>query len=117
MLRPPIESAQYRAIEFSNRLSDWGLTASYGSVGDCFDNSAMEAVWSRLKTEIIDIHNQPLEAFTRSELRTVLFDYIEVFYNRQRHQALTGPLLVVRVLCECWLVSMMPRLGELSRGE
>ncbi len=30
---------------------------------------------------------------------------------------MTGPLLVVRVLCECWLVSMMPRLGELSRGE
>lgn len=81
---------QYRAIEFSNRLTDWGLTASFGSVGDCFDNSAMEGVWSRLKTEIIDIHQRPLETFTRSELRTVLFDYIEVFYNRQRHQARLG---------------------------
>jgi transposase InsO family protein len=81
---------QYRAIEFSNRLTDWGLTASYGSVGDCFDNSAMEGVWSRLKTEIIDIHDRPLNSFTRSELRTVLFDYIEVFYNRQRHQARLG---------------------------
>lgn len=81
---------QYRAIEFSNRLTDWGLTASFGSVGDCYDNSAMEGVWSRLKTEIIDIHDRPLEAFTRSELRTVLFDYIEVFYNRQRHQARLG---------------------------
>ncbi len=81
---------QYRSIEFSNRLNDWGLSASYGSVGDCFDNSAMEAVWSRLKTEIVDIHDRPLESFTRSELRTVLFDYIEVFYNRQRHQARLG---------------------------
>ena len=26
-------------------------------------------------------------AIARSELRTVLFDYIEIFYNRQRHQA------------------------------
>lgn len=50
----------------------------------------MEGVWSRLKTEIIDIHDRPLESFTRFERRTVLFDYIEVFYNRQRHQARLG---------------------------
>ncbi len=29
----------------------------------------------------------PWETMTRRELRTVLFDYIETFYNRQRHQA------------------------------
>ena len=27
-----------------------------------------------------------LERFSRSEMRTILFDHIEVFYNRQRHQ-------------------------------
>ena len=32
----------------------------------------------------------PFERFTRSQLRTILFDYIEVFYNRQRHQARLG---------------------------
>ena len=38
------------------------------------------------KREIIHIHGG-WESLTRSELRTILFDYIEVFYNRARHQA------------------------------
>jgi hypothetical protein len=32
----------------------------------------------------------PWEQQTRSQLRTILFDYIEVFYNRRRHQAASG---------------------------
>lgn len=77
--------AQYTSMEFTNRLADWGLAGSYGSVGDCYDNAAMEAFWATLKKELRHIWG-PLEDFTRSELRTILFDYIEVFYNRQRHQ-------------------------------
>jgi transposase InsO family protein len=76
---------QYTSLEFTNRLTDWGLAGSYGSVGDCFDNAAMEAFWATLKKELRHIHG-PLEQFTRSQLRTILFDYIEVFYNRSRHQ-------------------------------
>jgi transposase InsO family protein len=76
---------QYTSVEFTNRLSDWGLAGSYGSVGDCYDNAAMEAFWATLKKEIRHIWG-PLEEFTRSEMRTILFDYIEVFYNRSRHQ-------------------------------
>lgn len=81
--------SQYTSLEFTNRLAAWGLLGSYGSVGDCFDNSAMEAFWSRLKTELAALHG-PLEQRTRSQMRTILFDYIEVFYNRQRHQASLG---------------------------
>ena len=77
--------AQYTSMEFTNRLADWGLAGSYGSVGDCYDNAAMEAFWATLKKELRHIWG-PLEEFTRSEMRTILFDYIEVFYNRQRHQ-------------------------------
>ena len=76
---------QYTSVEFTNRLADWGLAGSYGSVGDCFDNAAMEAFWATLKKELRHIWG-PIESFTRSEMRTILFDYIEVFYNRQRHQ-------------------------------
>jgi putative transposase len=76
---------QYTSIEFTHRLADWGLAGSYGSVGDCFDNAAMEAFWATLKTEIRHIWG-PIEQKTRSELRTILFDYIEVFYNRSHHQ-------------------------------
>jgi putative transposase len=76
---------RYTSIEFTIRLVDWGLAGSYGSVGDCYDNAAMESFWATLKKEIRHIHG-PLEQFTRSQLRTILFDYIEVFYNRSRHQ-------------------------------
>lgn len=36
--------SQYTSVEFTNRLADWRLRASYSSTGDCFDNAAMEAV-------------------------------------------------------------------------
>ena len=88
-MRRPIESAQYTALEFSNRLAAWKITASYGSTGDCFDNAAMESTWAALKREIRHIYGD-WEQMTRSQLRTVLFEYIEVFYNRQRHQARLG---------------------------
>lgn len=80
---------QYTALEFTNRLAAWGIDASYGSTGDCFDNAAMESTWAAIKREIRHIWG-PWEQLTRSQLRTILFEYIEVFYNRQRHQARLG---------------------------
>lgn len=77
--------SQYTSVEFTNRLDDWKLRASYGSVGDCFDNAAMESVWATIKREIRHIHGDWAH-MTRSQLRTILFDYIETFYNRTRHQ-------------------------------
>ncbi len=35
--------AQYTSLEFTNRLGDWNIRASYSSTGDCFDNAAMES--------------------------------------------------------------------------
>jgi putative transposase len=81
--------AQYTSLEFSNRLGDWKIRASYGSTGDCFDNAAMESTWAAIKREIAHIWG-PWEQLQRSQLRTILFEYIEVFYNRQRHQARLG---------------------------
>jgi putative transposase len=78
--------SQYTAVEFSNRLRAWQIQASYGSTGDCYDNAAMESTWAAIKREIRHIWG-PWEQLTRSQLRTILFEYIEVFYNRQRHQA------------------------------
>ncbi len=77
---------QYTSLEFSNRLADWHLRPSYGSTGDCFDNAAMEAVWATIKREIRHLHGD-WRQITRSQLRTILFDYIETFYDRARHQA------------------------------
>jgi putative transposase len=81
--------SQYTSLEFTNRLGDWNVNASYGSVGDCFDNAAMESTWATIKKEIRHIWG-PWEQLTRSQLRTILFEYIEAFYNRQRHQARLG---------------------------
>ena len=41
--------SQYTSLEFSNRLTDWKVNASYGSTGDCFDNAAMESTWATIK--------------------------------------------------------------------
>ncbi len=78
--------AQYTSLEFANRLADWNLSPSFGSTGDCFGNAAIEAFWATLKREIRHLHGD-WSVLTRSQLRTVLFDYIETFYNRARHQA------------------------------
>jgi len=81
--------AQYTSLEFSNRLADWQVRPSFGSTGDCWDNAAMESTWAAIKREIRHIWG-PWEDKTRSQLRTILFEYVEVFYNRQRHQARLG---------------------------
>jgi transposase InsO family protein len=52
--------------------------------GNCYDNAMMESFWATLKRECA-VH--PFA--TRDQARTAIFEYIEVFYNRQRlHSAL-----------------------------
>ena len=46
----------------------------------------MESTWATIKRDIRHIYGD-WKDITRSELRTILFDYIETFYNRTRHQA------------------------------
>ena len=81
--------SQYTSLEFSTRLADWGINPSFSRTGNCFDNAAMESTWATIKKEIRHIHG-PWSEMTRSQLRTILFAYIETFYNRQRHQARLG---------------------------
>lgn len=80
---------QYTSLEFSNRLTDWNVNASFGRTGCCYDNAAMESTWAAIKRDLLHIWG-PWEGLTRSQLRTILFEYVEVFYNRQRHQARLG---------------------------
>jgi transposase InsO family protein len=76
---------QYTSLELGTSLTDWGVTASFGRTGVCWDNAAMESTWATVKKEIRHIHGD-WATMTRSQLRTILFDYIETFYNRARHQ-------------------------------
>ena len=70
-----------------------GLELSFGSTGDCFDNAAMETCWATLKREIAHIRGPIGIRFeTRDAARAYLFEFIEVFYNRQCHRAGLGHL-------------------------
>ena len=71
---------QYTSIDFSERLVKLGLTPSMGSRGDAFDNAVIESWHASLQTELLDRQQWR----TRDELRTAIFHYIEVFYNRRR---------------------------------
>jgi putative transposase len=57
-----------------------------GSKGDCFDNAVAESFFATLKKELINRRSWPAKA----ELRTEVFDYIEVFYNRERRHSTLG---------------------------
>ena len=69
-------------------LTQHGLLASLGSVGDCYDNAVAESFFSTLKRECVHRH----QFQTRKEARTVIFEYIEVFYNRERLHSTLGYL-------------------------
>ena len=76
---------QYASSAFQALLHSWKLLPSMSAQGHCYDNAVMESFWSTLKTELI--HNQDFHDLAHARL--ALFDYIEIFYNRQRlHSAL-----------------------------
>jgi len=76
---------QYASAGYRQALAAAGLVASMSRKANCYDNAAMEAFWSTLKLELV--YRREFE--DARQLRQALFDYIEVFYNRQRlHSAL-----------------------------
>ena len=76
---------QYASHQYRQALAQAKLVASMSRKANCYDNAAMEAFWSTLKLELV--YRREFE--DASQLRQPLFDYIEVFYNRQRlHSAL-----------------------------
>ena len=76
----------YLSGDFCSMATVSGLQVRFGSTGDCYDNAAMETFWSTLKREIAWIRGS-IWFPTSDDARLYLFEYIEVFYNRQRHQA------------------------------
>ena len=54
--------------------------------GDCWDNAVAESFFHTLKVELI--HGKTYN--TRQQAKTAIFEYIEVFYNRQRRHSALG---------------------------
>jgi transposase InsO family protein len=61
-------------------LSRNGFICSISGKGNCYDNTVMEIFYHTFKVEMI--YGQRYRP--RSEAQTAVFDYIEIFYNRQR---------------------------------
>ncbi len=85
------KGAIYTSLDFAFAAGNAEMTLSFGSTGDAFDNAAMETFWARLKVEIEWIRGS-IWFDTRAECHAYLFEFIEVFYNRQRHQERLGHL-------------------------
>jgi len=76
---------QYGSQKYRALLDCCQALQSMSRKGDCYDNAAMEAFWSSLKSELID---QPLSS--RKEAISALFQYIELYYNRRRLHSSLG---------------------------
>ena len=78
--------SQYACGAYRSLLARNGLTCSMSRTGNCYDNAVMESFWGTLKTELV--YRQKYT--TRKHARRSIFEYIEVFYNRQRRHSSLG---------------------------
>ncbi len=79
------QGRQYSGAAYLAVLKQHGIIASMSRRGNCYDNAVAESFFSSLKNELI--HHSSFK--TRDEAKTAIFEYVEVFYNRQRrHQSL-----------------------------
>jgi putative transposase len=57
-----------------------------GTIGDAYDNAVIESFWARMQTELLDRQRWT----TRLELANAIFEYLEIFHNRQRRHSSLG---------------------------
>lgn len=82
---------EYTSRDLELALRQAGIVASMGSVADCYDNSMAESFFATLETELF--WAQPLRRFeSHRDAKLAIFDYIEVFYNRQRRHTALGSI-------------------------
>jgi transposase InsO family protein len=77
---------QFTSWSFGENMRRWGLLGSFGTVGDCFDNAAMESFWARMQVELLNTRKWA----TTLELAAAMADYIDNFYNVERRHSYLG---------------------------
>jgi putative transposase len=82
------QGSQFVSLAFGQQARAAGIAQSMGSRGDCFDNAVAESFFATLKKELIHGRTWP----SKAELRTEVFEYIEVFFNRRRRHSTLGML-------------------------
>lgn len=77
--------SQYASHNYQQLLRTHNMVVSMSRKGDCYDNAVMESFFSTLKTEWVrDIYP------SRAQARQAIFEFIEVWYNRQRRHSALG---------------------------
>jgi putative transposase len=77
---------QYTSLAFGQRLRAAGLVPSVSRVANCWDNAVAESFFATLKRELVDRPDRAPWP-DRAAARAAIFDYVEVFYNRQRRHS------------------------------
>ena len=80
--------SQYASHDYQKALQKIGAVCSMSRKGNCWDNAPTESFFSSLKRECVYRHRFA----TRSEARTIVFAWIEVWYNRKRRHSTLGYL-------------------------
>lgn len=80
--------SQYASDSHRLLLAQHGILQSMSRKGDCWDNAVAESFFHSLKTELV--HHESYQ--TRAAAKQSIFEYIEVFYNRQRLHSSNGYL-------------------------
>jgi len=77
---------QYTSKEFKELTAQYGIRISMSAKGRCYDNAVAESFFHTLKTE----HTNHCNFKTRDEARSSIFEYVEVFYNKERLHSFLG---------------------------
>ena len=77
------QGSTYATASYRELLKRYAIRQSMSRKGNCWDNAPMESFFHTLKTELV-MH---CDYQTRTQARSSLFDYLEVFYNRQRRHS------------------------------
>ena len=88
MLHHSDRGSQYASHEYQQLLADHGILSSMSRVGNCWDNAVAESFFATLKIELV----YQTQWRTRQEARSALFEYLELFYNRERRHSALGYL-------------------------
>jgi len=80
--------SQYASADYQRLLAQHGLRGSMSRRGDCWDNAVAESFFASLKLELV----YQVQWRTRAEVRTAIFEYLELFYNRRRRHSSLGYL-------------------------
>ncbi|PZD70246.1 hypothetical protein C1752_15938 [Acaryochloris thomasi RCC1774] len=78
--------SQYASTDYRAELERSDITCSMSRRANCWDNAVAESFFGTLKTELI----HPMIFDTRAKAKTVIAEWIEVFYNRQRIHSTIG---------------------------